>query len=391
MSNVKLAYISFDVVPAPKGAATHIEAFTKSLATTYNGLELITVSPTAEIIPRQERWPSVYHTALPAIGKTLIHRVLYFREYLKAWLKGRYFQVIHIRSIYEGFPIALEKSNYCKDLVFEVNGLPSIELKYRYPNVEDDRELTGKLKGQENVCFAAADLIITPSQVTCNYLISKGVSDAKIKVIPNGVDLTRFPFSPPSLDTLSIMGVLYFGTLSSWQGVDLAIRAIALCEFPVQLEIIGSASKAQVRELTRLVSKLGISDRVYYFPPVSQEELVTKIHTSDAILAPLTLCDRNLVQGCCPFKILEGMTTGTPVIASNLPVVRELGKNNQHFRLVKPNSVEEIKVALTHFRNSLELRKSLAYAAREHIDKHYTWEQANAKLSETYQLLVTNH
>ena len=67
---------------------------------------------------------------------------------------------------------------------------------------------------------------------------------------------------------------------------------------------------------------------------------------SDVVLAPLILNDRNLVQGCCPLKIIEGMAAGAAVIASDLPVVRELGSDGVHFLLVKPGSVDQIAQAV---------------------------------------------
>src|SRR5258708_21874900 len=78
----RAAYVSFDTVPAPKGAATHIEAFARTLGDTLNGVELVTVALGAESSARVERWPGVFHTELPALGATLIDRVLCFRRFL---------------------------------------------------------------------------------------------------------------------------------------------------------------------------------------------------------------------------------------------------------------------------------------------------------------------
>ena len=39
------AYISFDLAPAPKGAAVHIEAFTRALGQAFGGIDLVTIAP----------------------------------------------------------------------------------------------------------------------------------------------------------------------------------------------------------------------------------------------------------------------------------------------------------------------------------------------------------
>src|SRR5947209_7291245 len=83
---------------------------------------------------------------------------------------------------------ARRKGAFCDRFVFEVNGLPSVEWKYHYPAVADDRELLRKLRAMEDACLAAADLVVTVSRVTADYLSGRGVDPGRIRVIPNGVD-----------------------------------------------------------------------------------------------------------------------------------------------------------------------------------------------------------
>ncbi|QIR40729.1 glycosyltransferase family 4 protein [Tolypothrix sp. PCC 7910] len=391
MTESKIAYIAFDTVPAPKGAAIHITAFSIALAAAFEQVQLITVSPTATGIDYQEIYPQVRQTTLPAIGETLIHRVLYFRQLLKAWLQGKRFEVIQIRSIYEGFPIARHKQKYCDRLIFEVNGLPSIELKYRYPAVAEDRELLHKLHSQEQICLEAADLIVTPSNITSAYLQNRGISGEKIRVIPNGVNLNIFT-NDQGQRTNDQRQIIYFGTLSPWQGVNQAVEALALInrDFPANLKVIGQARDYQIKALKQLALKLGVADKLTILEPMPQTQLVAHIHTCDVILAPLMPSDRNLVQGCCPLKILEGMATGIPVIASDLPVVRELGEDGVHFLLVKPGSAKSIKDAVFSLHNHPELATQLAINARQRIEEYYTWQIAGEALINAYKELGIN-
>src|SRR5580693_4314289 len=97
MTNVRnrIAYISFDNMLAPKGAATHIQAFVQALARGFGALDLVTVGTGINEIPPVERWPGVLHHELPAMGKSLIDRVLCFQLFLSRWLENRSFEVIH--------------------------------------------------------------------------------------------------------------------------------------------------------------------------------------------------------------------------------------------------------------------------------------------------------
>jgi len=378
----QLSYISFDSVPAPKGAAVHIEAFARALGRSFGAIELVTVSETIPAKPRFERWPGVFHTELPAAGVSLIDRAFCFRGFLEHWLAGRSLEVVQFRSIFEAYPLLLRLRPRPK-LIFEVNGLPSIELKHRYPRVADDRELMRKLVGQERTCLDAADRIVTPSVVTARHLETDcGADPAKIHVIPNGVDITLFRYATRAVEDLNL---LYFGTLSSWQGVDTAVRAVA--QIGARLTILGVGSNRQRESLLSLAAKLAA--RVEVLPPVDEAQVIEYLHRSFAVLAPLSLDDRNTKQGCCPLKILEAMAAGVPVIASDLPVVRELGEPGRHFLLVKPGSVDQIAQAILQLQADPDLRDRLRTKARAHVEANYTWERAGAALSKVWSTCLS--
>jgi glycosyltransferase involved in cell wall biosynthesis len=391
----RLAYISFDQVPAPKGASTHIEAFARGLAAEFGALDLVTVSaatdppePSGRIAPF-ERWPGVLHWEFPALGPNLIERSLCFGGFLTRWLRTREFQVIHFRSIFEGLPILRNRNGAA--LVFEVNGLPSIELKYRYPGSEDDRELMRKIEAQERACIRAADRIVTPSAVTRDFLVkSRGALRQKIAVIPNGADTELFrPRAAPAEG--AAWRLLYFGTLSPWQGVDLAIRAVAHVDAQVDavsLRVLGTGNRARIAALTRLAAKLGVADRVALCPPVSPAELAEELADCNAVLAPLLWNDRNVVQGCCPLKVLEAMAAGRPVIASDLEVVRELGRNEEHLLLFRPGSVDAIAEAIMRLRADPALAVILSSNARRLVEERYTWPHAVASLTAAYRGMI---
>jgi len=385
--NTRLAYISFDTVPAPKGASTHIAAFARELAARFGAIELVTVSAAAAASLRTERWPGVFHTELPGVGPSLIDRVLCFRACLERWLSGSVFDAVQFRSIFEAIPLVGLHPR--PRLIFEVNGLPSVELKYRYPRADDDRELMRKIVAQEQACLEAADRIVTPSAITGRFLEGRGADPNKIRVIPNGVDTELFCVRGSAPECGAEMRLLYFGTLASWQGVDLAVRAVAqICaQAPARLTILGAASARQREPITALAAKLGIGDRVAIGEPVGQAELVEELHRSFAVLAPLEINDRNLQQGCCPLKILEGMAAGVPVISSDLPVVRELGEDGRHFLLVKPGSVDQIAQAVLRLRGDTDLWRNVAAAARARIARCYTWARSGAALAAVYQEL----
>lgn len=424
---MSIVYLSFDRFPSPKGAATHIDAFVRALGGHFGNVTLITIPSEAaslalrdgpaphhprllvrhpvSVDPRASDWQAdgVTHHSFEAPGTQFFERVLSFRSQIWMWWQQHFSRkqdrlpIVHFRSVFEGYPIARHKSRFCRQLVFEVNGLPSIELKYRYPNCADDRELLRKLIHQEQVCLDAADLVLTVSQVNAEHLQDRGVPRDRIRVIPNGVDANVFTYRAPPLVSPAArhqdhpLRILYSGTMSSWQGVGLAIEAVAsyLRDRPAQLTLVGHARPYQRRDLLQHAWQLGVQNSVEILDPVSRTTLADLHHQADVILAPLTHSDRNTVQGCCPLKVLEAMSSGTPLVASDLPVVRELATADSEAILVRPGSAKAIKDGLLRLADEPNLAQRLSVAARQRVEQHFTWHRAQTSLTNAYDTLLS--
>lgn len=380
----------------------HIEQFARVLSRNFGALQLLTIEPDSQTVNNDKihktascgisgrfssNYANITHTLLPAPGDNLLDRVLNFRRFLESWWGEKVFEVAHFRSPFEGMWLSRNKGKRVQSLVFEVNGLPSIELKYRYPQVAEDSEFIEKLMLQEQICIDAADLIITPSQITASFLRSRGADRNKIKVVPNAVNLETFTFSAPRmLLPTEKLKLIYFGTLTSWQGVEQALAAAAILkqERAVELLIIGAAKQKQIEILLQEAARLNALDVLTILPAVTQPELVKLMHSAHVILAPLSSNDRNLLQGCCPFKILEGMASGTPVLASALPVVQEIAGNEHCLFLAKPGSTGSIVEGIRDIIASPEKSLMITHNARRRIEANYCLERTGKLLLDAY-------
>ncbi|WP_226994088.1 glycosyltransferase family 4 protein [Myxococcus hansupus] len=385
-----IVYASFDRFPSPKGAAVHIRAFVEALGAAFGHVDLVALrdSSTSPTGPLALTEGVTYHP-LESRGKDLVAQALSFRSHLAEWWRGRpRAAVVHVRSIFEGYPVACRKEALTEALVFEVNGLPSIELKYHYPDVADDAELLRKLVAQEDVCLSRADLLLTPSEVTAEYLVTaRGVEASRVKVIPNGADLEVFRYAPPRApEPGRPVRLLYSGTMTSWQGVHHAIEACRLLrrEVPTVLTLVGPLRRHAKRALLDRCGDLLLEGAVELLEPLPQVELAALHHACDVVLVPLPVNDRNCVQGCCPLKLLEAMATGTPVVASNLPVVRTLAEPDE-VMLIRPGSAKAIAEAVKALLADPTLGPALSAKARARVERDFPWSRAGEALVRVYE------
>ena len=94
------------------------------------------------------------------------------------------------------------------------------------------------------------------------------------------------------------------------------------------------------------------------------------------------------MQGACPIKVLEYMAAGRPLLASNMPIVRELVREDVDALLFAPNDPDDLARQTLALLNDLELSKRLARSASERALSKFTWHESQKKLVKVYEKLL---
>jgi glycosyltransferase involved in cell wall biosynthesis len=377
-------YAAFDPYPSPKGSATHIRHFSSALFAHMDGGILYTLGKADEASSREEG--GVRHERFNLPVKNYLARAEAFTKRLRQIVAGHPgLQIAHFRDIWSGLPLLQIGSQFAK--VFEVNGLPSVELPYRYGNLPETT--LQKIYQLEQHCLLGADRIVVPSATIAAHLQKRFIPAEKITLIPNGADVP--PAYPKPADAPE-QYLIYFGALQPWQGIDVALKALRYLQDFKKLKLIICAAHRRhfVKPYRKLAEKLGVAERVVWKFRLPQEELWAYVQHAALSLAPLKEGARNLEQGCCPLKILEAMACGTTNVASDLPVVRELLTEREDARLVKPERPAELARAVRLLLDHPEVNDQLARRAREKVVAHYSWTLQCDKLSLLYKSFTDN-
>ncbi len=381
-------YTAFDIVPSPKGASTHILHNIRGLVNGQFDVHLVT--PNDGVLPTEDMIEGARVTRISQdLSQNFLARATHFgKAVFNHLVLHPDYDVVHYRNIWDGLTIAQNKKRFGYKTLFEVNGLPSIELKYHYPGIDSD--LLTKIKEQEIATLHLSDAIICPSNVTRDYIASLGLPLRLVTVIPNGVSPSDFSASPLPSRERRIPTLLYIGTLADWQGLDVMIKALPkiLEKHDVRLRIVGRGRSRQRKVLSKQIRKTGVEGSVIVQPAVPHHEIPALIAEADICVAPLGFNDRNVTQGACPIKVLEYMAGGRPLLASNLPIVRELAREDMDALLFSPNDPDDFaKQALTLL-DDFELSKRLADSASERALTKFTWHESQKKLLKVYQKLL---
>lgn len=368
----RILYAAFDRVPAPKGASRHILAFLRGL--TAAGLQV-----DACLLTAQDRLEGA--RCLPCVipAGHLLQRALAFGECVCRHAQVGDYDLIHFRSLWEG--LALTQWPDHPPLVYEVNGLPSLEWPVLYPALREQPELLTRLRQQERAVLRSVEAVITPSPVTAELLYAWGAR--RVEVIPNGVAWAEWQVPQP---VITAPEIFYMGTFSPWQGLSTLVEAFAQLPPPWRLRFIGERTRGEAGPLLRQAQRLAVAERVLIQPPVAPPVLAQLLARARVAVAPLAADPRNLQQGACPLKILEYLAAGCPVVASRLPAVEALLEHGVSGWLVAPDNpaalVEGLRAVLDNSVQAARLRQGGWIVAQT-----FTWDRAVRKLLKVYQNL----
>ena len=180
--------------------------------------------------------------------------------------------------------------------------------------------------------------------------------------------------------------LVYPGTISYQNGIDIVIRAMAVVKQEcksARLEIYGAPrSQKYYQELIKLIGDLGLNGSVTFRGVVPFEEIGSILKGANIGVVP----KRGGIFGSEAFstKILEFMAAGLPVIASRTKI-DEYYFDDSTVKFFEPENHTDLARCIVELWRSPEKRESLAKKGVEFVELN-NWESK----SQTYLWIVDN-
>ena len=198
-------------------------------------------------------------------------------------------------------------------------------------------------------------------------------NDARIHVIPDGVDLSKFRPVEKNADPEKVK-ILTVGRLIPRKGFDCLIRSLPkvmkIAKRDLCVEIVGDGPLRA--ELIRLAEQFQVARKLIFAGTVPYEQLAEKYQQADVFVLP------SLAEGM-PLVVLEAMASGLPIIATGVQGIEELvkqGVNGYLFPPADPNSLAQYLAAVIND-NAIRLKMG---KESTRIVRKYDW----ANIAEQY-------
>lgn len=276
--------------------------------------------------------------------------------------------IIMTRNIY----VAWLQTKFNRPVIFEAMSLPS----------------KGQLPLLKQVCLSLSTRCIVAISVGLaeDLVDMLGFRPRNLLILPMGVGLDQFGIDMLKDKARQLLGLAQDIPIVAYTGAGLrrdreleAIIRVAKV-LPGVLFVIVGGRKEEIEILSRLAEHL--EARNVLFPgyvPHSRVMLYQK--AADVLLLLGSPTDRHQSQHASYAKMFEYMAAGRPIVAHDIPAIREVLGNRVNALLVTPGKDEEFVSAIKRLIADKHLAYRLVEKARMDV-KGYTWQERVRNLLE---------
>jgi glycosyltransferase involved in cell wall biosynthesis len=253
----------------------------------------------------------------------------------------------------------------------EIDDLHSLAVKtqalYLYPHLESE-------------LFKSSHIISAVSKKVANELQEYGLDPNQIKVFGNGVD--EKTFSPSSKKKTKEQYILFTGVLRARKGIfDFINSAQYISKAFPEVKFLVCGTGRLLNKALALTEKKGLTDKISFLGYVPKSRLIEIFQNATVQVLP------SHYEGL-PTVLLEAMSCGVPMVATDIGGTNEVIESGINGILVPPRSPESISTAVTGLLNNASLRGKIGLAARNTILKKYTWTTVSERIIDCYNQVI---
>jgi glycosyltransferase involved in cell wall biosynthesis len=234
-----------------------------------------------------------------------------------------------------------------------------------------------RLERRERLVWERADGYVTITSLLARELEERFGSRGAVFVVADGATLERdrtFDWEGPGRPAW----VTYAGHLYPWKGVDLLLEALPHVP-DLRARIVGGhPGEGDLARLRAMASTLGIESRVELTGLVPPFEVRRWLQASDVLVLP----NRGTVISASytsPLKLFEYLAAGRPIVASRLPALAEVLRDEENALLVEPDDPRALAAALARVSSDRALAVRLARRAFEDA-ADFSWTRRAERL-----------
>jgi len=227
--------------------------------------------------------------------------------------------------------------------------------------------------------FRKAKAVITITQKLKELLVEQDIPANKILVAPDGVDLEEFDIKESQeqcrqklnlpLDGKIIGYVGQLKTMEMEKGIAGLIKATR--KVKNTLCLVGG-QESDIVGYKKMASKMNLTNNILFIGQVRHCLIPYYLKSFDILVMPFPWT-KHYAYYMSPLKMFEYMAAQKPIVASDLPSIREI-LNDNNAVLVEPDNPQSLAKAINQTLKNPDFSAKIAAQAYQDVQE-YTWQK----------------
>jgi glycosyltransferase involved in cell wall biosynthesis len=321
-------------------------------------------------------------------GPAPVRRLLYIANAVGRVFAGRTYDVVMTRDLGVADAILRIPGRSRPPVAYESHGFAPEVAAERPGLISGGRKLSGskrrRLSERERRVWRRADGYITITRHLADELQSRFGSRSNVAVIPDGTRLGRTDAVRPPDSRAPLIG--YAGHLYPWKGVDVLLRALADVPDARAIVVGGHPAEPDLGRTRALAARLGVAARVTFTGLLEPGQVSGALQAADVLVLPNT-ATKISASYTSPLKLFEYLAAAKPVIASDLPAVREILRNEENALLVAPGDPRALAAAIRRLVDEPALAERIARRAGTEA-AGFTWDKRAERIEALFERMA---
>ncbi len=227
------------------------------------------------------------------------------------------------------------------------------------------------------------DAVIAITEGLRRWYVEAGFDPERLFVAPDAVDIEAFANRDRGAARAEVgipddaPVVCYLGHLYPWKGVDTLVEAARRASTDVQWIIVGGIPP----DLDRIRAAASDLPNVHVTGHLAPDDARMYLVAADVAVIPFSARQVISREHTSPLKLFEYMAAERPIVASDLPSLREVLHDERNALLITPDDPSALASAVNRLLTDKALAARLASAARLEVESR-TWTQRAAAIRE---------
>ena len=245
-----------------------------------------------------------------------------------------------------------------------------------------NRRIISLLEKIEMFLYRKSAGVVGVADSTKEILVKRGISQEKIKIVKNGVDLNAFKPGPKENWVREKYGlrekfvVSYIGTIGMAHGLEVVLRAANELQDEDDIIFLFVGEGAEKDKLIQIKQDMSLKN-VLFLNQQPRELIPDFLAASDVCLVHLKKAA--LFKAVLPSKVFEIMGAGRPIILGLEGECESLIRSAGAGLFMEPENTDQLVQCIMRLHNDKRLRQDLGKSGRRYVEANFSRDELAAE------------